>query len=418
MPPATQPSIAIIGGSITGPTLALRLLQEGFQDVHVFEASPQPTALAGGIIGLEHTALGVLDTIGVPQEQIIPYPSERVVTIKVADQLEAGRVQTLYPGRNTIWQLINNSLLSRLPAEHLHTAMRATAIGTDENNRARVEFANGTTVSADLVVFADGRRSVGRQLLDPGRQLGYAGVVAWRGQSSWLPADMKDFTRYEPLGTRLAIFPTILRDGSVGTDWTFYLPMTTEHFKQLCGGDPVQRVFVLPHQVTPAAKLFVTNMTAELLPAPALQLMEHTTSWAAAPLLTIDPPKQMIFKMGGSRALLIGDALAPVFPLTGRGANNGIEQADALVTVLTQCYRYDANVDAALQGWQRRMLPTVEQALQLGPQLAQGLGLRPTPYQAANLRSVGSPKPSPKSSPSPRGTTGVQRGGQPRRPMR
>lgn len=116
------------GGSITGPALALRLLQQGFQDVHAYEASPQPTVQAGGIIGLEHAALGVLDTVGVPRDEMIPYPSERVVTIKGADQLEAGRVQTIYPGRNTVWQLINDDLLSRLPSENLHTGMRAAVI--------------------------------------------------------------------------------------------------------------------------------------------------------------------------------------------------------------------------------------------------------------------------------------------------
>ena len=96
-------SIAIVGGSITGPVLSLLLHQAGFTNVHIYEATPSAVPQAGGVIGLDHTSLGVLDTIGVPQEEIVPFPSQRVISVKMADRPELGRVQTLYPGRNTTW---------------------------------------------------------------------------------------------------------------------------------------------------------------------------------------------------------------------------------------------------------------------------------------------------------------------------
>src|SRR6266542_4575890 len=75
-------SIAIVGGSITGPVLSLLLRQAGFNNVHVYEGTPSAVPQAGGVIGLDHTSLGVLDTIGVPQEEIVPFPSQRVISIK------------------------------------------------------------------------------------------------------------------------------------------------------------------------------------------------------------------------------------------------------------------------------------------------------------------------------------------------
>jgi 2-polyprenyl-6-methoxyphenol hydroxylase-like FAD-dependent oxidoreductase len=382
MPDSAQPSIAIVGGSIAGPALALRLAQEGFDDVHLYEASREPTAQTGGVLTLEHAALGVLDTIGVPQEEIIPFPSERIVSIKIADGQEADRFHTIYPGRHTAWHLINNSMMSRLQPDTLHTGARVTGLSIGPDDRPVLEFRGGGKTSTDLVVFADGRRSIGRSILDPNRKLEYSGIVAWRGQSNWRPQDLTDYTRFEPTGTRVAVFPTIQPNGSLGTDWTFYIPMTDRHFAEVCGGPPEQRSFVLPHQVSAQAKELVMHQARQMLTPDAVQMMEATLSWAAAPLLNIPPPRRMVFPIGNGHAVLIGDALAPVSPLTGRGANNGIEQADSLAVTLVQSHRYGADQSAALQGWQRRTLPAVRFSLEIGPTLAQRLGL-PTHDRAA-----------------------------------
>jgi 2,6-dihydroxypyridine 3-monooxygenase len=44
-----------------------------------------------------------------------------------------------------------------------------------------IDFANGTTVESDLIVFADGVNSIARANLVPGSQPRYSGYVAWRG---------------------------------------------------------------------------------------------------------------------------------------------------------------------------------------------------------------------------------------------
>ncbi|WP_327586993.1 FAD-dependent monooxygenase [Nonomuraea sp. NBC_00507] len=370
----TEQSIAIVGGSLTGPALALLLRQAGFEDVHVYEAMPEATPQAGGVIGLDHHSLGVLDTIGVPQEEIVPFPSERVVSIKVADGHEAGRVRTIYPGRNTSWTLAHQALADRLPTGTLHAGKRVVALD-DNSGPIELQFADGDHVTADLVAFADGRRSTGRKLIDPSRALHYAGYVAWRGQTPWYPPGIRDFTRVEPAGTQFTMFPIMRPDGSIATDWTFYLDLPTEEFRDLIGAAPTARTFVLPHQITPEARRLVLNQAEHLLPPEDAHIVADSTTWMAAPIVDIDPPEKMVHRVGRAHAVLLGDALAPVRPHTARGANNGIEQAAGLVTALHQHRRYGADLAAALSGWEQRSLPGVEHWIRLGPKLGRALGL-------------------------------------------
>jgi len=368
-------SIAVVGGSLTGPALSLLLQQAGFANVSVYEATPSTASQAGGVIGLDHVALGVLDSIGIDQNEVIPFPSERVVSVKIADRRETGRVHTLYPGRNTTWTLLHRSLTQRLPEGTFHTGKRLTGLGSDELDRAVLTFADGDRVDADLVAFADGRRSFGRTFLDPDRSLQYAGYVAHRGQLHDCPVDLRDFVRFEPLGTQFNVFPIVLPEGRIGLDWTFYQDVSAATFREYFGGSPTTRTFVLPHQISDAARRAVDEAARRLLPEPAAELIHRTTMRTAAPIVDIAPPERMVSALGDSAAVMIGDALAPVRPHTARGANNGIDQAAGLAAVLAQHRKHGADLGTALAGWQARYLPQVADTLRLGTRLASTIGL-------------------------------------------
>ena len=189
-----------------------------------------------------------------------------MVSVKIADRHETGRVHTLYPGRNTTWTLLHRSLTRRLPVSRFHTGKRLTGLGSDELNRAVLDFADGERVTADLVAFADGRRSFGRKVLDPDRPLVYAGYVAHRGQLDYSPDDIRDFVRYEPTGTQFNVFPVSLPNGRIGLDWTFYQNTTADTFREYFGGNPTSRTFVLPHQISQTARDAVDTAASRVLP--------------------------------------------------------------------------------------------------------------------------------------------------------
>src|SRR5262249_29594868 len=156
---------------------ALLLLHAGFDDVTVYEAVPASAPQGGGLIGLEHSSLDVLDQLGVPQDEFVRYDSETVMHITVRQRRPGATRRNLYAGRNTTWPLLHAALSRRLPTGVLHTGARVTGLAA-EHDRPLLRFADGDSAPADLVVFADGRSSIGRRLLDPQRRLRYAGYVA------------------------------------------------------------------------------------------------------------------------------------------------------------------------------------------------------------------------------------------------
>lgn len=364
--------VAVVGGSLTGPTAALLLLDAGFDDVTVYEAVPASAPQGGGLIGLEHSALDILDRLGVPQDEFVRYDSETVMHITVCQRQPGPARPHLYAGRNTTWTLLHTALHRRLPADVLRTGTRVTGL-TGEHGRPLLRFADGDTAPADLVVFADGRSSIGRRLLDVDRHLRYAGYVAHRGQATTLTPGLRHFLRFEPSPQHGMQFNVAPIPG--GADWTFYLGATPAQYTDFFGAPPTRRVFALPQHVTPAARRAVDASAERYLPNEQAALIHSTVTRMAAPVMDIDPPTRMVWPVGDGHAVLLGDALAPVRPHTARGANNGIEQAAGLVAALTQHRKYRADLAAALDGWQRRHLPTAVAAVQLGPALARQFGL-------------------------------------------
>jgi 2,6-dihydroxypyridine 3-monooxygenase len=272
--------------------------------------------------------------------------------------------------------MLHGSLVRRLPVGTLHTDKRVTALRSDELDRAVLSFADGEEVMPDLVVFADGRRSFGRKVLDPHRPLRYAGYVAHRGQVGYGPDDdVLDYVRLVSDGMQFGAFPVLLPDGKIGLDWEFNLNLPSERFAEQFGRNPTVRTFVLPHQISEAARREVDSAADGLLPARMAEMVQRTTTRMAAPIVDIAPPERMFANIGRSPAIMIGDALAPVHPVTARGLNNGIDQAAGLALALTQHQKYGANLDAALAGWQARHLPQVIANVQQGPELARMVGL-------------------------------------------
>jgi len=369
-PRSSTPRIAIVGGSLTGPAAALMLLSAGFDDLALYEAVPETAPQGGGLISLEHPALEILDRLGIEQAEYVTCRSEHIEQITVANRRPTGSVRRVYPGRFTTWTLLHAALTARLPADIVHRGARVTGLAA-HRGRPELTFADGDTATADLVVFADGRSSTGRRLLDPDRRLRYRGYVAHRGTAPAVFDAPADFLRFEPgPGAQFNIAPV-----PVGADWTFYLDATAAEYTAMFGAAPARRTFALPHHVSPDARLQVNTQATWLLPPEQAATVHITATRAAVPMMDIDPPTRMVWPVGGGHAVLLGDALAPVRPHTARGANNGIEQAAGLVTALTQHRRHHADLPGALNAWQRRHLPAVTNTLRLGAVIAARLGL-------------------------------------------
>ena len=361
--------IAVIGGSLVGAVTALLLRERGFHNITVCEATPAGVPRVGGLIALEHSSLDVLDRLGIDQDEFITNQSESIMQATVTNTVSGPPVRRIYPGRNTTWNPLHSALLRHLPSGIIRTDVRLREL-THDGGRPVLQMADGTCEQADLIVFADGRNSTGRRLLDPGRTLSYAGYVAHRGQAP-LPSRSEHFERFDaPHSAQFNIAPI-----SGGVDWTFYLNADAQEYTDLFGASPARRPFALPQHVSARARTTVDASARRYLPAEQAHVVESTATRSAVPIMDIDAPEQMVWTVGTGFAVLIGDALAPPRPHTARGANNGIEQAEGLLVALTQHQRFGADLSAALRGWQARHLPTVRAALDAGPRIGQRLGL-------------------------------------------
>ncbi len=382
-----QPRIAVVGGSLTGPVLALLLLRAGFDDIDLFEANPDLSAATGGVLSLEHTALDVLDRLDIPQHEYVKDGYESITQVRGYGPDSQRHRRRTYPGRFTTWTLLHHALARRLPTDLVHPGRRVTDL-TGEAGRAVLHFTGGGWAEADLVAFCDGRTSIGRRLLDPSRRLHYAGYIAHRGTAEHRPGGLCEFQRWEPCpGVQFNVAPV-----PGGADWIFFLNATADQYTAWFGAPPRQRGYATGPQVSPAARAYVDEQAAGHLPPELADLVRATTVRAAAPVMDIAPPTRMVWPVGDGHACLLGDALAPPRAHTARGAVNGIEQADGLAAALHQHLHHGADLSGALVGWRRRHLGTavaaIRQGAALGARLGLGTGLDRAPGAARALSTV------------------------------
>ncbi|MFI6444754.1 monooxygenase [Kitasatospora sp. NPDC050543] len=175
-------TVAVIGGSIAGCAFAAAAARGGARQIVVLERTPGRLADRG--VGLcvhndryaELAAAGALD----------PDIAWHRLTCRrwlVKDGSRLGRVMwdQPFPFRSYHWGLLWQGL-RRLTPETVdyRPGSTVTGVGTDAAG-ALVEPATGSTERFDLVVGADGYRSVVRDAVCPGARPRYAGYICWRG---------------------------------------------------------------------------------------------------------------------------------------------------------------------------------------------------------------------------------------------
>jgi 2-polyprenyl-6-methoxyphenol hydroxylase-like FAD-dependent oxidoreductase len=358
--------IAVVGGSLVGPLMELLLRSVGYTDVTTYEAAPEARPQAGGVIGIRETGFDALAAAGVPLAEVVAYAGKEVITYNIDNRRVTGlRDNVLYSGETTAWDIFHGALDRRV---NVHYGKKVVDI-TDDG----LCFEDGSTCEVDLVIFADGRNSTGRKLLAPDRRLHYQGYVVWRGITT--PVDgVRGFTRYrnDTHGNLFSITEPMVQGVNTGlTDWTYYQNLPTDRYRELIGASPTRRVFLLPHHFTPTIRQHVHDYAEQYLPDEFVSTVEGTTDMLAVPINDLSLPNRAAYRRGHVRAVLLGDALMTVRPHAGRGVNNGIDQAWALLDHLT---RFD-DLDTALNRWQVTMIPKILEWVELGKQRARRNGL-------------------------------------------
>jgi salicylate hydroxylase len=338
----TKAKVAIIGGGIGGLFTANALIAEGFP-VAVYEQAPALGEIGAGVfitpnsarhlrrVGLESLIEKWGARIG-PGSQYLRYDGTPIAPVQVTDSA----------GWNAIFGMHRADLIeilaSSLPKQVINTGYRCTGFEQD-GATARVRFANGATIDADIVVAADGIHSELQKYVAPPSQPVFSGSAAYRGTvpheripdwptDRWLMwlGEKKHFLVFPVRAGKLINFVGFTpADQTIKESWS--APGDPELLRQeFAGWDP--RVEALLRNV-------------------------HTTfRWA---LYDRDPLP--CWTQG--RLTLLGDAAHAMLPHLGQGANQSIEDGITLATMLARADR--DNAPAALLAYERLRRERVSQ---------------------------------------------------------
>ncbi|KRF39385.1 NAD(P)/FAD-dependent oxidoreductase [Terrabacter sp. Soil810] len=343
----------VVGGGVAGPATALALHQVGIEAT-VLEAWPRSDGEAGSWFTLAPNGLHALDLLGARHLAAgIGFPSERNVmagatgrvlgSMSLGVPLEDGTVAVTMKRSRLAAALLGEA--ERRGIEVCH-ASRVTEVASSSDG-VTVNLEDGSTVAGDLLVGADGVRSMVRQAIDPhaapARYVGltnFGGITERTPLAATLPARQWHFV----FGSRAFFGAHPTPDGDVV--WFVNVPGPAITRAERAARTPEQwqdrLVELLADDAGPAADLVRTGR---------LELWADNTH---------DLPR--VARWHRDRMVIVGDAAHAPSPSSGQGASLALEDA----VVLATCLRDGGTVEEALTAYDTARRDRVERIVAAG----------------------------------------------------
>lgn len=315
--------VGVVGAGIGGLVAANALLRHGFE-VEVYEQAAELAEIGAGI-QISPNALKVFRALDL-EAPLLPIAHEPLGFL--GSDWKSGKVLFRSPIKEVFsdkygagYYLVHRADLHRvlaapIPASRVHLSARCVSI---ENNphSVTVNFADGAAEEFDVVVGADGIRSVVREALFGHLKPQFTGCMCWRGlvpverlpknhvlpmSHVWLGPD-GHIVHYHVRGQALVNFVAVYEtENWVEESWT--LPSTLEEVQTAYKGWH-------PHVHT----LF--------------EQAERIYKWG---LFDRDP----LDAWSAGRIALMGDAAHPMLPFLAQGAGQAIEDGYAIAAALAR----------------------------------------------------------------------------------
>lgn len=340
----------VIGGSLGG-LFAANLLAELGWEVEVFEKVGDDLAARGAGIGTHTELLGVLARLGITMDErlgvVIP---ERICVDRDGREL----YRCHWAHTMSAWANVYRPLKDRFPAARYHFGKSFTGLVQD-GERVTAFFDDGASADGDLLVGADGLRSIVRAQLMPGVQPQYAGYVAWRSivEESLLPPAAREWLGEGywfvlPKGEMFLCYQVPAKDRSrIGRDWNYvwYRPVTEAQLADFCT-DASGRCHgsgIAPPLIRRDVTAYIKREARELLPPHLAGLIDVSQPFFQA-IFDIESPRLAV-----GRVALLGDAAFVARPHVGMGVTKGALDALCLYNSLART----ESLEAALQRYER-----------------------------------------------------------------
>jgi 2-polyprenyl-6-methoxyphenol hydroxylase-like FAD-dependent oxidoreductase len=341
----------IVGGSMAGMLAGNMLIRQGW-DVDILERTKEGLEARGAGIVPQRSLLVALARAGVT---VNPNIGIRVTKRAAYDRSGTAFATHQYDQYSTSWSLLYNLLRDAFPMQHFRAGRNVKTVAQDKDRVIAVAD-NGETFEGDLLIGADGMRSVVRQALFPEVQPQYVGYLAWRGMLEERQADPKfvedcfaalNFSF--PNGEELIGYPVAGADGAVDVgrrrfNIMWYRPIApgAKLKNMFTGSDGVHYEHGIPPSLVRPELVKAMKEEAQRVFSPVFAEVI-----GRMPGMFVQAIYDLISeRMGHGRIALIGDAAFVARPHCGAGVSKAADDAASLANALNLHPRIDDAVTA------------------------------------------------------------------------
>ncbi len=310
----------VVGASLAGLSLCISLARSGLT-VTALERDPE-----------ERTGGSGLRLWGGRGETVLRRDGSGIRVPTIASIASAGA-----PGPEG-WTTVRQRLFDAAIAEPGITILHDTDVvdvGQDADSAWAVD-ASGTRHSADILLGADGHRSLVRRTVDPERpNATYAGYAIWTGR---VPCDVapewqEDRDHWDMIGLPNGDGSMIVGETQTNGKprcffWQWYDPTSDDYLREagVLVGTVTQRS--LSNDDIGADKYEDIQRRAEHWPAPWDEIVRYSVRERS---IILTPITEYVPRcLAAGRIAMIGDAAHVPSPMTGAGFDTGLGDAEAL----------------------------------------------------------------------------------------
>ncbi|GFN10708.1 FAD-dependent oxidoreductase [Aspergillus tubingensis] len=336
MAPKADVQVLIVGGGIAGLTLANICKKIGLS-YKVFERTAEVTPVGAGI-SLAPNALRLLDQLGFmdiirkegqPLRKIQVYRNTTRWSLLDFEWLEPTYGYSMYSMPR---HSMHRALYNRADSEHVILGAEVVGIEDEPNSpTVKIRLADGREFSGEVLVGADGIRSIVRRLLADKQGLAGVNTIRFTGRTHMTGISYP----LEHLGPNdLGVATWVFYDDCILTSW----PCTEN--RQWFVGVKVRHSLTSPSS---------SHAPLSQLSSPDLRLMNLVD--VAERVTASDVFEETAFpKMAHGRVALVGDSAHSMTSFIGQGACQAIEDVGELANLLHTYFAGQSGDPQVLQG--------------------------------------------------------------------